>query len=311
MIRILFIYFFLKQAFAFAGGPADSSLVRHHNPTTYRQTKTISSEAQIIHMIDSIMDMQTVPVSALNDVLDKIRERNEKEGSSPGSEYYANWDEKNLFPALNERKFDQEKIRLTGNSIGSFFFPVPGQITSPFGWRESQMHKGTDLDLVKGDPVHAAFDGIVRIAGKHGGFGNVVIVRHYNGIETLYAHLSKIKVKPGQAVTSGQVIGNGGNTGKSTGAHLHFEFRFKGNAIDPRSIINFEERKLICEEIIIKNKGQYCAAYPSRMVIYTIMEGDTLAHIARKHGLTIAKLRTLNGITKPGQVKPGQKIRIS
>jgi murein DD-endopeptidase MepM/ murein hydrolase activator NlpD len=263
-------------------------------------------------MIDSIMDMQTVPVATLNEVLDKIRERSEKEAvEGPGPEYYANWDEKNLFPSMDERKFDQEKIHLTGDRQGDFFFPVPGAITSPFGWRENKMHKGTDLDLIKGDPVHAAFDGIVRIAGKHGGFGNVIIVRHYNGLETVYAHLSKMKVKPGQTVLSGQVIGNGGNTGRSTGAHLHFEIRFKGNAVDPRSIINFSDRKLICEEIIVKSKGEYCAAYPSRMVIYTIMEGDTLSQVARRYGLTVSRLRTLNGITKPGNVKPGQKIRIS
>lgn len=264
-------------------------------------------------MIDSIMDMQSVPVTTLNDVLDRIRESQEKtaEKSQPGSEFYSTWDEKNLFPCESERKFVQEKIKLEGEKQGEFFFPVPGKINSPFGWRETAMHKGTDIDLMKGDPVHAAFDGVVRIAGKHGGYGNLVIIRHYNGLETLYGHLTKIKVKPGQMVLSGQVIGTGGNTGRSTGAHLHFELRFKGNAVDPRNVINFHDRKLVCDEIILKNKGQYCAAYPSRMVIYTILEGETLTQIAKRYGTTVAKLKTLNGISNPGAVKPGQKIRVT
>lgn len=277
-----------------------------------KRLTTVSKESEIIRMIDSIMDMQSVPVSALNDVLDKIRENSEKSQiTAPGAEYYSGWDEKNLFPAMNERKFKQEKIRLTGHKEGEFFYPVPGKVNSPFGWREKQMHKGTDIDLAKGDPVHASFDGVVRIAKKHGGYGNVVIIRHYNGLETLYAHLSKFKVKPGQTVLSGQVIGLGGNTGKSTGAHLHYELRFKGNAVDPRNLINFYEQKLICDEVIVKSKGEYCAAYPGKMVIYTIIEGDTLAQIAKRYNVPVSKLKALNGISHPSNVKPGQKIRIS
>jgi murein DD-endopeptidase MepM/ murein hydrolase activator NlpD len=298
---------------AFSGGKNDSLAVDNTSIKADKQLiSTINKESEIIRMIDSIMDMQTVPVSTLNDVLDKIRENTPKEQQEiPGAEYYSGWDEQNLFPSMNERKFTQEKIMLTGNKQGDFYFPVPGKINSPFGWRDKRMHKGTDLNLVKGEPVHAAFDGVVRIAKKHGGFGNVVIIRHYNGVETLYGHLSKFKVKPGQTVLSGQVIGLGGNTGKSTGAHLHFEIRFKGNAVDPRSVIDFENQNLLSDEIIIKNKGEYCGAYPSKMVVYTINKGDTLARVAKKYGISIAKLKALNSLPGTGRVTPGQKIRIS
>lgn len=257
------------------------------------------------------MEMQAVPVSTLNELLDKIKQNESKEPTLPGEEFYSSWDEKNLFPAENERKFDKEKIKLVGEKEGDFFFPVPGKINSPFGWRDTRMHKGTDIDLVKGDPVHAAFDGVIRIAGKNGGYGNLVIIRHYNGLETVYGHLSKIKVKPGQVVLAGQVIGSGGSTGHSTGAHLHFEIRFKGNAVDPRNVINFNEKNLLCKEIIIKHKGQYCAAYPSEMIIYTINKGDTLAGIAKRYGTTVNRLKAINGMTKPSPVRAGQKIRIS
>lgn len=277
-----------------------------------RQLSTIQKESEIIRMIDSIMEMQHVPVSTLNDVLDRIRESTEKtESHIPGAEYYSGWDEQNLFPSGTERKFTQERIKLIGEKQGDFYFPVPGKVNSPFGWREKQMHKGTDLDLLKGDPVHASFDGVVRIAKKHGGYGNVVIIRHFNGLETLYAHLSKFKVKPGETVLAGQVIGLGGSTGRSTGAHLHYEIRFKGNAVDPRNLINFYERKLICDEVIIKSKGEICSAYPGKMVIYTIMEGDSLSAIAKRYNVPVSKLKALNGITNPSNVKPGQKIRIS
>src|SRR5574343_1124269 len=100
-------------------------------------------------------------------------------------------------------------------------------ITSEFGWRKYRPHYGTDIDLEIGDTVVSAFDGMVRIARpKVGGYGNVVIIRHSNGLETVYAHLSKILVEPGQTIKAGELLGLGGNTGRSYGAHLHFDMRY-------------------------------------------------------------------------------------
>ena len=125
-----------------------------------------------------------------------------------------------------------------------FCFPIQGRKTSPYGWRWNRGHHGVDIALRTGDPIHAAFSGTVRIAGRMGGYGNCIVVRHSNGLETLYGHLSKINVKHGQQVAAGEVIGQGGNTGNSTGPHLHFECRFLYQPFDPEWILDFERYTL-------------------------------------------------------------------
>lgn len=130
--------------------------------------------------------------------------------------------------------------------------PFDGPVLSSFKYRGARFHHGLDIDLDVGDPVKSAFDGVVRYAQYNkGGFGNCVIIRHYNGLETYYAHLSKIKVRPYQRVSAGQVIGLGGNTGRSFGPHLHFEVRFYDNALDPAEIFDFENKKLINENLFV------------------------------------------------------------
>lgn len=130
--------------------------------------------------------------------------------------------------------------------------PIEGAILSSFKYRGSRFHHGLDIDLNVGDPVKAAFDGVVRYAQYNkGGFGNCVIIRHYNGLETYYAHFSKIKVRPYQRVSAGEVIGLGGCTGRCYGPHLHFEVRFYDTAIDPAEIFDFENKKLKDENLFI------------------------------------------------------------
>jgi len=125
-----------------------------------------------------------------------------------------------------------------------FCFPVKDTKTSPYGWRWKRGHHGVDIRLRTGDPIHVAFGGTVRIAGRMGGYGNCVVVRHPNGLETLYGHLSKINVRHGQQVTAGEVIGLGGSTGNSTGPHLHFECRFLYQPFDPEWILDFSNYTL-------------------------------------------------------------------
>lgn len=127
----------------------------------------------------------------------------------------------------------------------NFTMPVDGQITSRYGWRRGRPHKGIDLDLRTGDNVRVALDGKVRFAKYYGGFGNCVVVRHNNGLETVYAHLSKILVKPNTYIYSGQVVGKGGNTGRSYGSHLHFEVRYQGVAINPEYIFDLDISKAL------------------------------------------------------------------
>ena len=125
-----------------------------------------------------------------------------------------------------------------------FCFPVKGVKSSPYGWRWHRGHHGVDIALRTGEPIHAAFGGTVRIASRMGGYGNCVVVRHTNGLETLYGHLSKINVHANQQVDAGDIIGLGGNTGNSTGSHLHFECRFLYQTFDPEWILDFKSHGL-------------------------------------------------------------------
>ena len=134
---------------------------------------------------------------------------------------------------------DEINLLLVRDSA-DFCFPVRSRKTSNYGWRWNRGHHGVDIGLRTGDSVHVAFSGTVRLAGRMGGYGNCVVVRHANGLETLYGHLSKINVKPLQEVTAGDVIGLGGNTGNSTGPHLHFECRFLYQTFDPEWILDFD-----------------------------------------------------------------------
>lgn len=133
----------------------------------------------------------------------------------------------------------------------SFTMPVEGTITSRYGWRRGKPHRGIDIDLVTGDNVLAAMTGKVRFAKYYGGFGNCVVIRHENGLETIYAHLSKILVKPNDFIYSGQVVGKGGNTGKSRGSHLHFEARWFNQAINPEYLFDFSESKFFTATDIV------------------------------------------------------------
>lgn len=133
---------------------------------------------------------------------------------------------------------------------------------------------------------------------------------HANGLETVYAHLSKIKVKEGDVVLSGQVIGLGGNTGHSYGSHLHFELRYKGHPLNPASFISFTEHKLYHPVVTIKNSGKVLAAFPANRTLHTVSRGESWNMIAGKYGLSTKELLALNGVAKRYYLKPGQQIRI-
>jgi murein DD-endopeptidase MepM/ murein hydrolase activator NlpD len=154
--------------------------------------------------------------------------------------------------ALNPYRFDVSTLQDTfllvmADSQCGFSFPHWGKVNSTFGWRKGRVHSGIDLQLEWGDTIRGAFDGVVRVSQFHKGYGNFIIIRHYNGLETLYAHLQSRFVVHGDAVSAGQIIGQGGSTGRSTGAHLHFETRFLGRPIDPETFIDFDARCLKSE----------------------------------------------------------------
>lgn len=158
-------------------------------------------------------------------------------------------------PSFNFGEFpDEFKIKLIDERKDqSFHFPCDkGVKSSPYGWRWERPHGGIDFALSVGEPIYSVFDGVVRVAQVNGGYGNMILVRHYNNLETLYAHLSKMIVKVGQEVKAGDIIGYSGNTGFSTGPHLHFECRCLYQTFDPEWILDIKNRTLRTKHINIE-----------------------------------------------------------
>ncbi len=204
------------------------------------------------------------------------------------------------------------------DSTHSYSMPTSGKVTSRYRFRGSRPHKGTDLDLNTGDEVRATFDGVVRISlatKKTGGYGNLVVIRHANGLETYYAHLSKRLVESGDTVSAGEVIALGGSTGRSTGSHLHFETRYMGQTLDPERIFDFE--KGVLKDSVLTVKRQYFNNYSHSKgnssgggtpKVHVVKQGDTLSSIAKRYGTTIDKLCRLNRIKRTSILRLGQKI---
>lgn len=233
----------------------------------------------------------------------------------PAAAYYNNeWDEDitNLFK--DQFAFDTTyTLELENAEFGCFKMPSWGPMSSPFGWRNNRYHKGIDIQLRKGDTVSCAFDGMVRFAQKKGAYGNVVIVRHYNGLETVYGHLFKISVAEGQVVGAGDLIGLAGNTGRSTGPHLHFEVRFMGVPVDPQYFISFDYGSLMYNTVLFKkNKSGLLSAFHPDTEYHTVEKGETFAEIANQYCTTTVKLRKLNNMAPKQYVrlKAGQVLRV-
>ncbi len=228
--------------------------------------------------------------------------------------------------------------------LDDFTIPFDGYMTSHFGKRYNEWHPGVDIGLRVGDSVRVAWDGVVRYAMMNrGGYGNLIIVRHRNGLETYYAHLSRIKVISGQRVSAGQVIGLGGNTGYSFGPHLHFEICFYDVCIDPEFLVDFMDKRIINSKILISSgfingqspkiltgisddefesiefvagsslplAGKLESKTPYNMRRYYIVKkGDCLNKIADSNNTTIQKLCKLNKIYDLKWLIVGQRLRI-
>lgn len=233
----------------------------------------------------------------------------------PASSVYNNeWDEDVTTLFKDQFTLDAtHTIELENSEYGCFTMPSWGPLSSPFGWRHSRYHKGVDIQLRKGDTVSCAFDGMVRFAEKKGGYGNVVIVRHYNGLETVYGHLQKIMVSEGQVVGSGDLIGLAGSTGKSTGPHLHFEVRYMGAPVDPQHFISFDYGRLMYNTVELrKSKTGLLSAIQPGTEFHTVEAGETFAGLASRYCTTTTKLRQMNGMAPKQYVrlKPGQTLRV-
>ena len=242
------------------------------------------------------------------------------------------------------------KIDLRG-----FHFPCDSRrVTSSYGYRRSfrRQHYGTDIKVYVGDTIRAAFDGKVRIVANQGrkkGYGKYIVIRHYNGFETVYGHLSKHIVVENQEVKAGEVIGLGGNTGRSTGSHLHFETRFLGKFIDPETMFDFtahdrkgdyylfssvgrgrlltseESRNLPANDVLASMGGPTYEADKAeqskrfqeerrqslRASVHKVQKGESLSTIARKRGTTVARLCKLNNIKTTTVLRVGQILKCS
>ncbi len=228
--------------------------------------------------------------------------------------------------------------------VSHYAMPHPGYVTSPYGYRRRfrRMHKGIDLKANTGDTIRAAFDGKVRLTKyERRGYGYYVVIRHTNDLETVYGHLSKFLVEPDTYVHAGDPIALAGNTGRSTGSHLHFETRYMGYAINPAAIFDFANQTTHTDTYTFDKRtyqkarnfspeanAAYANAYrathkveygsgssskssasKSRKTV-TVRKGDSLSVIASRNGTTVRKLCKLNGIKSSSKLRPGQKLRV-
>ena len=276
------------------------------------------------------------PIDRKMKTVDSIMLRNlimeEMADNNPSADLYADWS--NRYAHLATTLPDSLRIDLR-----DFCMPTPSRvITSNFGARWGRQHKGLDIKVYTGDTIRAAFSGRIRIVRyEPGGYGNYVVIRHHNGLETIYGHMSKHLVKENQDVKAGEPIGLGGNTGRSTGSHLHFETRLCGIALNPALMFDFRNQDVVGNSYLFR-KSSYNresaqatrlrgvngassrdeaqsssaarrALAASQTKLHKVKKGETLYAIARKRGTTVDALCKLNRLGKNVRLLPGQILK--
>ena len=235
-----------------------------------------------------------------------------EENIIPSDDMYPTWT--NTVVHYNSSLPDSFRIDLR-----NYVMPTSStKITDIFGYRPNRrrVHQGLDVKVQTGDTIYAAFDGKVRITSyQRRGYGYYVVIRHNNGIETLYAHLSKRLVDVNQNVKAGDPIGLGGNTGRSSGAHLHFETILMGKSIDPALMFDFKNQKMTGDSYMYRKpgtkyveNGQVKIAGPEKKY-HKVRSGDTVEKIARKYGVSQRRIFELNGLKSNSIIRPGQTLR--
>ncbi|WP_221391353.1 M23 family metallopeptidase [Dyadobacter sp. NIV53] len=285
--------------------------VKPLNPVVSEDTSNIDEgETEVVEVVDSLL------------VADEWVK---------AAEYYVIWDARAINPyGLSPLEFDEPVDLKLFDEAANRMWSVPlnpTRTTSNFSYRWGRWHNGTDLDLETGDSVRSTYDGMVRIVAFDGsGYGKFVLVRHYNGLETLYGHMSKQLVESGQLVRAGEVIGLGGNTGRSTGSHLHYENRYEGNPFDSRHIFDWDKKEIKSDHFMLtseawnhlrgkstKSEFESGDAVPvsyKRSILHKVRSGDTLSSIAGKYGVSISSIAKKNRISTRSTLRPGQKLRI-
>ncbi|MBO5678315.1 MAG: peptidoglycan DD-metalloendopeptidase family protein [Bacteroidaceae bacterium] len=230
---------------------------------------------------------------------------------------YKSWDNSSTHCYSRADVPDSLEIDLRGFSMPT----TSRKVTSGFGYRPRfrRMHKGIDVKVQTGDTIYAAFDGKVRIVRyERRGYGKYVVLRHENGLETIYAHLSKYLCDVNEDVKAGQPIGLGGNTGRSFGSHLHFETRVMGEAINPAFLFDFANQDVTGDTYMFRKQkadtyftgpGTKNNVASAGKRYYKVRKGDSLSRISSRTGTSVAQLCKINRITKKTTLRPGQLLR--
>ena len=258
---------------------------------------------------------------------------------APATDLYDDWDNSHAHSHVSVMP---DTFRI---SLKNFCMPTTSRVlTSNFGSRWGRQHKGLDIKVYIGDTIRAAFAGKVRVVRYEGrGYGKYVVIRHDNGLETYYAHMSKQLVVEDQEVRAGQPIGLGGNTGRSTGSHLHFETRLCGIALNPALMFDFRNQDVV-DDYFVFNKSTYqresivatrlrgvsggytsyesdedvelataapAASYAQESRFHKVKSGETLYSIAKKRGTTVDAIMKLNHLKKNAKLKAGQILKFN
>lgn len=276
--------------------------------------------------------MRTVDTLSIQSIIEREMTEN------PSAQLYDDWN--NVYAHRATELPDSFRINLR-----NFCMPTTNRvITSKMGPRWGRMHKGLDIKVYIGDTIRAAFSGKVRIKKyERAGYGKYLVIRHNNGLETIYGHMSDWLVEENQVVKAGQPIGLGGNTGRSTGSHLHFETRLCGVALNPALFFDFVNQDVtadyymfrketfehesvainknlvlegarsneLARETANKNGRNRNVREFSETKYHKVSVGETLTSIAKRRGTTVAQLCKLNHLTRDVKVRPGQILRYS
>ncbi|MBR5056768.1 MAG: peptidoglycan DD-metalloendopeptidase family protein [Bacteroidales bacterium] len=241
------------------------------------------------------------------------------------SGFYEGWSSEMIhaFSGESLSSFPDSVDLLLVDSTHNYCAPYLAKVHSGFKFRGRRPHYGVDLPLSTGDTIRAAFDGIVRYSGRPketGGYGNLIVIRHDNGLETYYGHLSEIHVNVDDPVKAGECIGLGGSTGRSTGPHLHFETRYHGKPFDPQRVFDFENG-VVRDSILTIHKHYFNihshygqtdkeSKSASGNVYYKVKKGDNLGKIAKRYGTTVNTLCRLNKIKSTSVLRVGQRLLV-
>lgn len=319
MMNNIKTFLLIGCSFFFASFTIDKDKENKTKQQTEAQTQLMDIQVSEL-MADRVVIKKDILLKELES-MDEIMLQKElalEELMYPADELYgSNWENKWVNPYRNKKIEFPDSAEI---DCSRFVIPIDIDIkvTSKFGPRRRRMHNGIDLKVYIGDTIRAAFDGKVRIrSSERRGYGKYLVLRHPNGLETVYGHLSDYLVTENEIVRSGQPIGLGGNTGRSTGSHLHFETRFLGQPINPADIIDFENGVPHQDRYVFRNikiNGRKSNIYTSsnvQMVYHKVTSGQTLGSIARRYGTSVNELCRLNGLKSTSILRIGQSIRVS